>query len=232
VNPASFRRLALAMPGAAEVGHMGHPDFRVGGKIFATLGYPDGGWGMVKLTPDQQEAFVSAHPGAFAPVKGGWGVRGATLVRLAGARVPAVRTALSVAWRNVAPPGLAGRVMVRVEEGGRGTIDEYLASLRPDQRAALQRVRRAVRAAAPGAEEGWSYGLPAFRLDGKPIAGFAAHAGHCAYYPMSGAIVAAHAALLAPYETSKGAVRFTPDSVLPAALIRKLVRARVAEVVR
>ncbi|HEX9187775.1 MAG TPA: DUF1801 domain-containing protein, partial [Vicinamibacteria bacterium] len=71
------------------------------------------------------------------------------------------------------------------------TIDGYLAGLTPDQRAALERVRRAVKAASPRAEEGFSYGLPAFRLDGKPIAGFAAAAGHCSYYPMSGAIVEA-----------------------------------------
>ena len=102
-----FRRLALAMPEASEVGHMGHPDFRVGGKIFATLGYPDGGWGMVKLTPDQQEAFVSAEPEVFAPVKGGWGRRGATNVNLRPAKTASVRTALATAWRNVAPRKLA-----------------------------------------------------------------------------------------------------------------------------
>jgi uncharacterized protein YdhG (YjbR/CyaY superfamily) len=109
------------------------------------------------------------------------------------------------------------------------TIDEYLASLKPDQRAALEKVRRAVRAAAPGAEEGWSYGLPAFRLGGKPIAAFAAHAEHCSYYPMSGKVVAALRDALARFETSKGAIRFLPDSAPPAALIRKLVKARIAE---
>ena len=109
------------------------------------------------------------------------------------------------------------------------TIDAYLASLAPPQRAALERVRRAIAAAAPGAEEGWSYGLPAFRLGGKPIAGFAAHAGHCSYYPMSASVVASLAEELAAFETSKGAIRFTPDAVLPAALVRKLVKARIAE---
>lgn len=109
------------------------------------------------------------------------------------------------------------------------TIDAYLAGLEKDQRAALERVRKAVKAAAPRAEEGFSYGLPAFRLDGKPIAGFAAAASHCSYYPMSGAIVEALADDLAGYETSKGAIRFPPSAVLPAALIRKLVRARIAE---
>ena len=103
----AFRRLALTMPEACEVGHMGHPDFRVGGKIFATLGYPDPGFGMVKLTPDQQEAFVSAEPEAFLPVKGGWGREGATSVRLRAAKARSLRVALAAAWRNVAPRRLA-----------------------------------------------------------------------------------------------------------------------------
>jgi hypothetical protein len=113
MTPAGFRRLALALPETSEVGHMGHPDFRVGGKIFATLGYPDDGWGMVKLTPDQQEALVSAEPAVFAPVKGGWGRGGATNVRLRAARVASLRLALATAWRNVAPRALAGRVTVK-----------------------------------------------------------------------------------------------------------------------
>jgi hypothetical protein len=102
----AFRRLALGMPEAREVGHMGHPDFRVGGRIFATLGYPDEGWGMVKLTPEQQEAFVSAEPEIFAPVKGGWGRGGATNVRLRSAKTRSLRVALAAAWRNAAPRAL------------------------------------------------------------------------------------------------------------------------------
>jgi hypothetical protein len=94
------------MPEAREVGHMGHPDFRVGGKIFATLGYPDEGWGMVKLTPDQQDAFVNAEPAVFVPVPGGWGRRGATSVYLQRAKVRNLRVALAVAWENVAPARL------------------------------------------------------------------------------------------------------------------------------
>jgi hypothetical protein len=101
-----FRRLALSLPETSEVGHMGHPDFRVGGRIFATLGYPDAGWGMVKLTPEQQEAFVSAEPEVFLPVKGAWGRGGATSVRLGPARAKSMRVALAVAWRNIAPPKL------------------------------------------------------------------------------------------------------------------------------
>jgi hypothetical protein len=109
----AFRKLALAMPESVEVGHMGHPDFRVGGKVFATLGYPDEAWAMVKLTPEQQEAFVAADSVAFAPVKGGWGQRGATSVLLRRAKTARVRTALTAAWRNVAPAKLAGQVEVR-----------------------------------------------------------------------------------------------------------------------
>jgi hypothetical protein len=97
------------MPEAAEGSHMGHADFRVRGKIFATLGYPDAGLGMVKLTLEQQEAFVSAEPAVFSPVTGGWGRRGATAVRLRRAKTRSLRVALAAAWRNVAPPQLSGR---------------------------------------------------------------------------------------------------------------------------
>jgi hypothetical protein len=98
-----FRRLALCLPEAVESTHMAHPDFRVGGKIFATLRAPGEGWAMVKLPPDQQEAFVRAFPSVFEPVKGTWGLRGATNVRLAKAKEPPVRHALRIAWRDRAP---------------------------------------------------------------------------------------------------------------------------------
>jgi hypothetical protein len=102
-----FRRLALSLPEVAESAHMGHPDFRVAGKIFATLKYPRRGWGMVSLTPEQQELFVRAQPKAFVPVKGGWGRKGATNVQLRLARKEAVREALMTAWQNRAPKRLA-----------------------------------------------------------------------------------------------------------------------------
>jgi uncharacterized protein YdhG (YjbR/CyaY superfamily) len=109
------------------------------------------------------------------------------------------------------------------------TIDEYLATVSPDQRAALEKLRKTIRAAAPKAEEGISYGLAAFRLDGRPLVAFGAAAGHCAFYPMSGTIVAAHKEELVGYDTSKGTIRFPADQPLPAALVRKLVKARIAE---
>jgi uncharacterized protein YdhG (YjbR/CyaY superfamily) len=109
------------------------------------------------------------------------------------------------------------------------TVNEYLAGLSPEKRAALQKLRLAVRAAAPRAEECISYGMPAFRLDGKLIAGFKAAANHCSYHPMSGETVATLKADLAGYDTSPGTIRFSPRAGLPAALVRKLVKARIAE---
>jgi uncharacterized protein YdhG (YjbR/CyaY superfamily) len=109
------------------------------------------------------------------------------------------------------------------------TPDAYLARLSQDKRATLEKVRQAIRAAAPEAEEGMSYGMPAF-IQGKPIAGYAAAASHCSYYPMSGAITAALSADLKNYDTSKGAIRFPIGKPPPAALIRKLVKARLAEI--
>ena len=108
------------------------------------------------------------------------------------------------------------------------TVDEYLATLSDDKRAALERLRKTIRAAAPKAEECISYQLPAFRLNGMLVA-FGATANHCAFYPMSSSTVAAHKDELKDYDTSKGTIRFQPDHPLPAALVRKLVKARIAE---
>jgi len=101
-----FRKLALSLPETVEQEHHGHPDFRIGGKIFATLG-PEETWGMVKLTPEQQAVLVKTEPKAFQPIKGGWGLRGATQVILKSASKASVRNALGLAWRNTAPKKLA-----------------------------------------------------------------------------------------------------------------------------
>jgi hypothetical protein len=98
-----FRRIALSLPEATENSHMDHPDFRVGGKIFATLGYPDKSCGMVKLPPEQQQSFSRDYPNAFRPVKGGWGRNGATQVHLENVDEPTLRRALTTAYQNVAP---------------------------------------------------------------------------------------------------------------------------------
>ena len=96
-----FRTLALSIPGAVESAHMGHPDFRLEGRIFASLGYPDERHGMVNLAPLQQKKFVEMAPEVFSPCAGAWGRRGATAVHLASARVSLVRAALKEAHRNV-----------------------------------------------------------------------------------------------------------------------------------
>ena len=106
VTPTTFRNLALSLPEACESSHVGHPDFRVRKKIFATLAYPDVAWGMVKLTPAQQQSFVRAHPAVFMPVRGGWGRKGATNVKLRVATVAILRPAIEAAWKNVAPSSL------------------------------------------------------------------------------------------------------------------------------
>jgi len=112
---------------------------------------------------------------------------------------------------------------------GPKTIDEYLAALSPDKRAALRKLRKIIRAAAPKAEERISYQLAAFRLDGRMLVAFGATENHCAFYLMSSSTVAACKAALEKYDTSKGTIRFQPDKPLPAALVRKLVKARIAE---
>jgi YjbR len=104
MTPDTFRRLALDMPGTSESSHMSHPDFRVRGKIFATLGYPDKAWAMVKLTPEQQRAFIQSDSAAFVPVKGAWGERGCTNVRLSKAREALLHEAIAAACSNIPEP--------------------------------------------------------------------------------------------------------------------------------
>lgn len=106
MTPAGFRKIALALPETEEHSHMDHPDFRVAGKIFATLGYPDKSRGMVKLSPEEQHYFSKDYPDAFIPVKGAWGRRGATSVNLKAARKDALEKAIRAAWRNTAPKRL------------------------------------------------------------------------------------------------------------------------------
>ena len=96
-----FRRIALGMKGAVESAHMGHPDFRLAGRIFATL-HADRTHGMVKLTPEQQKMVVQDHPGAFAAENGAWGRQGCTAVRLDVADEETVGEAMTLAWRNSA----------------------------------------------------------------------------------------------------------------------------------
>jgi uncharacterized protein YdhG (YjbR/CyaY superfamily) len=108
------------------------------------------------------------------------------------------------------------------------TVDEYLARVSLDKRAALNTLRRTIRTAFPRSEECISYQMPAFRLDGRVVAWFGAGAKHCAFYP--GGVVEEFAAELSDYQTSKGTIRFQPDQPLPATLVRKLIKARISRV--
>jgi hypothetical protein len=164
VTANDFRRIALSMPEAIEASHMGHPDFRVGKKIFATLGHPDAACGMVKLTPQQQAVLVAAHPKVFVPVPGGWGRSGSTNVRLKAANAAILKSALAMAWRNIAP-----KALLKNQDGekpvakGRAT-----KSAGGNLARAVARMRRVVtKAKLPDIEEGASFGMPGLKVRGK-----------------------------------------------------------------
>jgi uncharacterized protein YdhG (YjbR/CyaY superfamily) len=108
-------------------------------------------------------------------------------------------------------------------------IDEYLATVTGDKRTALDKLRKTIRSIVPRAEECISYGMPAFRLDGRVIAGFQATAKGCSYYPFSGTTLQTLAGDLQGYGKTKSALHFLPDQPLPAALVRKLIKSRIAE---
>jgi len=113
-----------------------------------------------------------------------------------------------------------------------GTIDAYLAGVKADQRAALEKLRQAIHAVAPRAEECISYGIPAFRLNGRALVFFGAWANHCSFYPANSAMLKKLRDDLKGFQTSKGTIRFSPDKPLPESLVKKLVKARVAQVRR
>ena len=108
MTPDEFRRIAVSMKGAVEGAHMGHPDFRANGKIFATL-YPDGEHGMVKLTPEQQQEFMSTDDDVFAPASGAWGRQGCTTVRLALVDEDKLGEAMTLALQNTVKGAIAGK---------------------------------------------------------------------------------------------------------------------------
>src|SRR5437667_7667254 len=109
------------------------------------------------------------------------------------------------------------------------TIDEYLAGTNADQREALEKLRQTIRAVAPKAEERISYGIPAFRLNGRSLVFFGAWANHCSFYPGSSKTLKNFRSDLKAFQITKGTIRFSPDNPLPLALVKKLVKARMAE---
>jgi hypothetical protein len=107
MTAAQFREIALSFPEAVEAAHMGHPDFRVGGKIFATLGYQNEGRSVLLLFPEKQQELIKQHPEMFEPVPGGWGGRGSTQVLLAHVTQSVLETAMRIAWQRKAPKRLS-----------------------------------------------------------------------------------------------------------------------------
>ena len=153
-----FRRLALNLPEVVEGSHMGHTDFRVGGKVFATLGYPDERYGATMLTPQDQDLLVRDHPKTFAPAAGAWGASGSTTVLLRGASKRAVAIALEASWRKRAPKELSTESRGKRAPSARRTAKDYFA-----------RVRRLGLKLAD-VEEGTSWGSPALTVRGKMFA--------------------------------------------------------------
>lgn len=169
MTPNQFRRIALSLPEAVEGAHMGHADFRVGGRIFATVGHPDPAHGMVQLKPDQQALLMETSPTVFTPVPGGWGRQGSTHVRLAAAEAATLKNALTMAWTNRAPKALLAGV------GNRKTAKRETAKCaaapspgRTSLDRAFARARKAAKATRlPGIEEATSYGTPSLTVRGK-----------------------------------------------------------------
>ena len=108
-------------------------------------------------------------------------------------------------------------------------VDAYLAKLPADVQKALEGLRKAIRATAPEAEEGFSYGVPAFKFNGKALVCFAAFKNHCGFYPMSSEVLNSFADDLTEYETAKGTIRFDPKKPPPATLVKRIVKARLTE---
>ena len=117
-----------------------------------------------------------------------------------------------------------------MKAGDPAAVDAFLAKVPREKRAALVRLRRTMRAAAPGATEGISYGVPMLKLGGRPLVSFGYGAEHCSFYVQSPAVMRAHAAELKSYETAAGTIRFSADKPLPSALVTRLVKARIREI--
>ena len=156
-----FRRLALSLPEVVEGAHMGHADFRVGGKIFATLGYPNERYGAAMLTPQDQDLLVKDHPKTFAPAAGAWGASGSTTIILRGASKRAVGIALEAAWRKRAPKGLSTESRRKRAPSAPRTANSA--------KDFFDRVRR-LGLELPDVEEATSWGAPALKVRGKMFA--------------------------------------------------------------
>jgi len=251
MKAADFRRIVLALAGVVEGAHMGHADFRVGGRIFASL---DGAEteGRVKLSPDDQARFVENDSKTFVPANGAWGLNGWTGVRLQEASEEAVGEALTIACRLMAAQGPvkkkakrnaasaarapqprtgpARRTAARPGSSRAKTdspIDTYISATPRDVQPILRKIRAIVREEAPDAEEKISYRMPAFFLSGALIY-FAPFKHHIGIFPPVKADARLEKAL-AKYRGDKGNLRFPLDEAVPYDIIRRVVQARLKE---
>jgi hypothetical protein len=141
LTPDDFRARALSMEGAFEGAHMGHPDFRANGRIFATL-YPDGEWGMVKLGLEEQQDFIDLDPATFVPAKGAWGLQGCTTVCLARAEPAAVRKAMQLAWQQTVAKRPSGWTKSKATKKSATKAARPTKQAAPKKKAAAPRARR------------------------------------------------------------------------------------------
>jgi hypothetical protein len=141
MTPDEFRRFALRFKDAFEHAHFGHPDFRVGSRIFATLGYPDIDFGVVKLTPEQQQLFMAAAPDAFSPSKGAWGAGGSTLVRLAAVAPAMLQDALNAAWHDAVAKSTSKRTTTKRATKKRTTAQRTTTDRAKPKRATTKRTK-------------------------------------------------------------------------------------------
>ena len=251
-----FRRIALGLGEAVEGAHMGHPDFRVHNRIFASLN-AEHTIGNVKLTPDEQQRFIAIDATVFVPASGAWGLQGWTAVHLVTADSEVVGEALTSAWqlmqaqgpsknsarapasaparpaKKAAAKGAATRKKFSAASGsasasaGAAAIDDYIAACAPKVRTIMNTVRKMIRREAPAAREKISYGMPAFEMNGMLIY-YAPFTHHLGVFPpVKGD--AALAKALAKHRGEKGNLRFSFDEPMPYPLIRRVVEARLQE---
>lgn len=246
-----FRRLVLGLLDVVEGAHMGHPDFRVNGRIFSSL--HDAG-ANVKLTPEEQARLMADAPRAFTPASGAWGRHGWTSIDLGGVNAETLGEAATIAWQlaRALPPAkprnpaaattkaragaVKGAVRGAVKKTpvkkaaptvGAAEVDAYIAASDPKVRPILERIRALIRREAPKASERISYRMPAFFHDGALVY-YAPFTHHIGMFPP----VKGNAALtrdLARYRGEKGNLRFPLGEPMPYPLIRRVVRARLAE---
>jgi uncharacterized protein YdhG (YjbR/CyaY superfamily) len=240
MTAAAFRRMALRLGGVVEGAHMGHPDFRVNGKVFASL-RPDAPAASLKLTLHNQARFIAeAGDDLFAPATGAWGRQGWTVVRLDRLDEETLGEALTLAWQSVTNQARTRSGESKTTRGTGGsnlgkhatppatTVDDYIARASATARPVLEKIRAIAADEVPDKREKLSYRMPAVFSRAGVVIYFAAFTNHIGLYPpVTGD--AALAKALEPYRGEKGNLRFPFDRAMPYALIRRVIKARLRE---